>query len=127
MNVYIYQAALLCEACGEHRMHMLDEQGKRPHDPFWEPSYDSDDYPKGPFADGGGEADVPQHCDHCNAFLENPLTSAGLEYVRDQLDNYPHKVAGTLLTWVKFYGEDLLPGDDSITDETRGLILDNLS
>ena len=24
--------------------------------------YDSDDLPKGPYADGGGEADTPQHC-----------------------------------------------------------------
>lgn len=34
-------------------------------------------------ADGGGEADCPNHCSGCNAFLENPLTSEGEEYVRN--------------------------------------------
>ena len=63
-------------------------------DPSNEHTWDSDDYPKGPYADGGGEADSPQFCAHCNAFLRNPLTADGLEYVRhnpasrDVLDFY---------------------------------------
>jgi len=28
----------------------------------------------GPYPDGGGEADAPQHCGGCGVFLENPLT-----------------------------------------------------
>jgi hypothetical protein len=44
-----------------------------------ESDYDSDDLPKGPYADGGGEADTPQHCDDCRRFLENPLTGDGLK------------------------------------------------
>lgn len=48
-----------------------------------ESSYDSDEWPKGPYPDGGGEADTPQHCAGCHEFLENPLTSDGYEYVRE--------------------------------------------
>ena len=43
-----------------------------------ENDYDSDDLPKGPYSNGGGEADTPQHCDGCGAFLENPLTGDGV-------------------------------------------------
>jgi hypothetical protein len=32
-----------------------------------ESDYDSEDLPKGPYADGGGEADTPQHCDVGNS------------------------------------------------------------
>lgn len=48
-----------------------------------ESSYDSDEFPKGPYLDGGGESDTPQHCGACHEFLENPLTDDGLEYVRE--------------------------------------------
>jgi hypothetical protein len=34
-----------------------------------ESDYDSDDLPKGPYAQGGGEADTPQHCEGCGQFL----------------------------------------------------------
>lgn len=81
MNVYVFQAALLCEACGEAAR--ADTPTPAGYDADCESSWDSDDYPKGPYSDGGGEADCPQHCDHCNTFLENPLTSDGEEYVRD--------------------------------------------
>ena len=47
-----------------------------------EDSYDSDDYPKGPYYDGGGEADSPNHCGNCSVHLENPLTTDGEEYVK---------------------------------------------
>lgn len=72
MDVYIFQAALLCGDCGEraqsdHALECFEE--------------DSDSYPQGPYSDGGGEADVPQHCDHCGMFLENPLTGDGYNYV----------------------------------------------
>jgi hypothetical protein len=78
---YIYQAALLCEECGEKTRAMLADAGKAPADPDDETSYDSGEFPKGPESDGGGEADCPQHCDHCGAFLENSLTSDGNDYV----------------------------------------------
>ena len=81
MNVYVFRADLLCEACGEAAC------ATTPHPPEFNPesesSWDSDDYPKGPYPDGGGEADRPQHCGHCSVFLDNPLTTDGEEYVRD--------------------------------------------
>jgi len=36
-------------------------------------SDDCDEYPVGPYPEGGGEADYPRHCDHCGLFLRNPL------------------------------------------------------
>lgn len=59
-----------------------------------EGSYDSDDFPKGPYPEGGGEADTPQHCDSCHEFLENPLTSDGMAYVRENQRG----------EWDSFYG-----------------------
>lgn len=81
MNVYIYQTELLCQECGEATRRHLRKLA--PQDVGDESSYDSDHYPKGPFPNGGGEADSPQHCGICGVFLENPLTDEGVEYVVD--------------------------------------------
>lgn len=48
MYVYMYQAALHCEACGIAICERLDAEGKAPTNPSDEWSYDSSDYPKGP-------------------------------------------------------------------------------
>ena len=55
-------------------------------DPEDETTFDSDQYPKGPYCNGGGESDCPNHCDGCKVFLENPLTQDGENYVREQAD-----------------------------------------
>lgn len=88
MQAYIFAAALLCEACGDNVRADLQAKGRAPEDPDNESTYDSDDYPKGPYSDGGGEADTPQHCDHCGGFLENPLTRDGYAYVREALRHW---------------------------------------
>jgi hypothetical protein len=81
MQAYIYQAALFCEECAaEIRNEITVPDGM---DPDNESTWDSDDYPKGPYPDGGGEADTPHHCDTCGLFLENPLTDDGNAYVRE--------------------------------------------
>lgn len=98
MLAYIYQAALLCEDCGKAARAKCHEDENNPVVRIarerncslrcaaeYESHYDSDDYPKGPFDNGGGEADSPQHCDHCGVFLENDLTTDGANYVREQL------------------------------------------
>jgi hypothetical protein len=87
MNAFIYCADIYCADCGAAIRQTLDREGKRPANPDDESSYDSSDYPKGPFADGGGEADCPQHCGACSVFLENPLTPDGLDYVRTAVNN----------------------------------------
>ena len=81
MNAYIYQADLICEGCANKTMRELDRQGKAPEDCLDHESFDSDDYPKGTWGDGGGEADAPQHCGICGLFLFNPLTKEGMDYL----------------------------------------------
>lgn len=73
MDVYIFQAALLCEDCGRKIRRELTAAGKAPTDPDNEYTYDSGEFPKGPFANGGGEADCAQYCDICFTPLDNPL------------------------------------------------------
>lgn len=88
MDAYVYQAALWCDDCikgvkedlAKEAGKSVDEMEEEMSD---ETQYDSNDYPKGPYDDGGGEADTPQHCDGCKAFLENPLTSEGMEYAQE--------------------------------------------
>lgn len=97
MEVYAFQAALLCRKCGKaklaelHRAAVID-------------SGDMDQYPQGPFADGGGEADCPQHCDMCGVFLENPLTADGVRYVRACTTPPETEVERT---WATFYRDAL--------------------
>lgn len=77
MNVYVYKAVLLCSNCAEERMEYRKARNGE------QPCEDSNHWPQGPYPDGGGEADTPQCCDYCNIFLENPLTSAGEQYIYD--------------------------------------------
>ena len=96
MLVYIYAADIYCEQCGEAIRERIIREGFAPADPDDERSYDSDEFPKGPYPDGGGAADCPQQCGagpegvHANEFddghkvgawLENELTTDGVEYV----------------------------------------------
>jgi hypothetical protein len=95
MDAYIYNAALLCEECASELRVELGEEN-RPD------TGDSDDYPQGPYADGGGEADCPQHCDSCGLFLENPLTSDGDDYVREAIEENGASNA-VVNGWREFY------------------------
>lgn len=88
MNVYMYRAALYCEDCGAKICARHKAEGKAPESPDDERTYDSDDYPKGPYPDGGGEADSPEHCDACGLFLANDLTTDGLAYVQQAVDEH---------------------------------------
>lgn len=85
MDAYIYQAALLCPDCAKIA----------PRDDV-----------EGPYDNGGGEADSPQHCDHCGVFLKNPLTADGEGYVREAIYDAMHdgELNGALVTWRNFYG-----------------------
>jgi hypothetical protein len=124
MDAYIFQAALYCEQCaqgikdvrkincgccgGFHAdIDYMDCRGfdQKTGEPRSESLYDSDDFPKGPYPDGGGEADSPQHCDSCNVFLENPLTPEGRSHVRRELADGAGDKA-VLERWRDFYGMD---------------------
>ena len=120
MNAYIYQADIYCEDCGRALCRTVPFPTDA--DAGNEASWDSDDYPKGPYPDGGGESDSPYHCaagDDClNAItlrvhgkrykvgvpLENPLTSYGVQYVRAALAE-PRGLCRRL--WARLYREEL--------------------
>lgn len=116
MKVFVYQASLYCFDCGQEIRKELDRAGKRPENVEDETTYDSGDYPKGPYGNGGGEADYPHHCDDCKVFLENPLTDDGYQYVIGTLRD--SKAEGGTLSeseegWMTFYNVD----DDDLEDE----------
>jgi hypothetical protein len=90
MNAYVYRADLHCEDCARDIMARLP----KPADVDNEASFDSDDYPKGPYSEGDGESDTPSHCGSCGLFLQNPLTDDGRQYV----------MGANRAEWDAFYG-----------------------
>lgn len=121
MDAYMYQAALYCpncivEACivdgvlspaaRDMDVDVALNQARQAMGWDDESDYDSDDFPKGPYCDGGGEADWPQHCDACGVFLENPLTGDDVQYIRDAIAEHHASGRGNndvLREWAKFY------------------------
>lgn len=99
MKVYLFRAAFLCEDCGQAACRTFGKPAG--YDAGNESTWDSDDYPKGPYCDGGGEADCPQNCDNCYRFLENPLTRDGENYVREQAAENPG--SSVVAEWLAFY------------------------
>lgn len=70
---------------------------------FDEYAFDSDNFPKGPDGDGGGEADTAQTCDHCHTFLENPLTPDGYRSVQEMLNKHGAVLPDHAKEWAEFY------------------------
>ena len=121
MNAYIYAAALWCEDCGKAIQRELRPLLGGDFDENDEGLYDSDDYPKGPYPDGGGDADCPQHCDGgeacanalfipewgrvVGAWLENDLTEEGVRYVEDAICEDPANPVTRL--WSEWYTDSL--------------------
>lgn len=96
MKAYAYSAALLCEPCALETVAALRLKGVAD-------SGDSSSFPQGPYEEGGGEADTPQHCDACGAFLCNSLTRDGRAYVAERIADKPqHGIAARI--WSPFYG-----------------------
>lgn len=96
MDAYVYKGALYCGTCTHAVTTAIIKTAKQA------PSLDSDKWPQGPYGDGGGEADSPQHCDKCHVHLENPLTSEGDAYVLAAL-NAQEGDPAVLLTWAQHY------------------------
>ena len=128
MDAYIYKAGLWCRLCvikalvaarkaapgaidmspAEALQQIVSANGFTR-----ESDYDSDDLPKGPYAQGGGEADTPQQCEGCRQFLGNPLTSDGMLWVEGAIRDYlttrnPIAVTtDTVNEWADFYKDEL--------------------
>jgi hypothetical protein len=121
MDVYAYQAALLCEECGDKVIAKLTAEGKAPAEPENENTFDSDQFPKGPYAHDSNESDSIQHCDHCGVFLENPLTNEGYnslyEMVRKALNE--GRCSEALREWIDFYDVDLKSLLDNFCPKTE--------
>ena len=116
MDAYVYAADLYCTACAlDIRNKLAGEKAD---------TGDSSEYPQGPYADGGGESDLPQHCGsgaecldaiHVEAsglkvgtFLENPLTSDGYAWLQEELSK-PNPSAHSrevCALWRDHYGLD---------------------
>ncbi len=112
MDAYIYQADLYCEDCIIQIKGSLRDRELEPPNPENEHSFDSDDYPKGPYPNGGGEADSPQHCGSCGLFLENPLTMEGELYVENAVESCIYDRQGDpeiVNKWAVFYDDLQLP------------------
>jgi hypothetical protein len=76
--------------------------------------------PKGPYSNGGGEADTPQHCDGCGVFIENPLTGDGCRYVNEKLCEHARDGSGNakvLEQWAEHYNAGFhAPGSVTLED-----------
>lgn len=117
-EAYIYAADMYCEACGEDIRKRLTAEGHRPKHWDDETTYDSGEFPKGPYPDGGGESDSPQHCgshgeclsptiidgEKYGRFLENPLTNAGCAYVLEMHMDGPNAVTEF---WMEHYHDEI--------------------
>ena len=104
MNAYIYNADIYCEPCASTIQQDLAQAEPLRNFPEELDEYliDSNEWPVGPYAGGGGESDTPQHCGNCRAFLENALTSDGYEYVATALADVGGDTA-TKEAWRGFY------------------------
>lgn len=100
MNVYIYAADMWCEPCARALMNDLECPG----DPDHPGTFDSGDYPKGPFDAHQEESDTPNYCAGCQTFLENPLTDYGREYVLEAYHDRPDSEFTQM--WVDYYEID---------------------
>ncbi len=114
---YIFDVDVYCVDCGESIKQKIRMEGQAPVAPWDETTYDSGDYPKGPY-DATKAADQPLICaagKYClNAetllsgrkvgqFLENPLTPEGERYVLDEHETNPSEVTHM---WLAFYELD---------------------
>ena len=97
MNVYSFRGTLICEECGNN---LIEEKNKilSSIDPE-----DENVYPQGPFSNGGGESDIPQHCDICHNFLENPLTPEGETHLKYIFSRDSHQSKNKIDQWKTFY------------------------
>lgn len=86
---YIYDADTYCDDCAKKIKESMRLDGSvnamilNGADLDDETTYDSGEYPKGPY--DSGESDSPNHCADCREFLKNSLTTDGMDYVKDMV------------------------------------------
>lgn len=130
MNAYIYNADIYCEDCGIAIKQQIRAEARAAKTKLSEyvELEDSDSYPQWA-SDGGGEADCPQHCGShgaclnafrpktesdigAGAFLENPLTTHGYDYVREAINEFHTSGRGcedVLRLWAEHYDIEFEP------------------
>lgn len=121
--VYIYAGILYCDDCGEDIRRQITDDGEAPPKPRNGERYDSNEFPKGPYLFGGGEADCPQHCGSgpgclnatelpsgrkIGVWLKNELTTDGVEYVRKTI----RRGGEVAELWAEYYSDCLNPTGD---------------
>lgn len=111
---YVYQADLWCDACAADIARALRSTGTVPEDPSDHDSFDSDDYPKGPFPDDD-PSDAPHHCAggrDCTrrivlrdgktvSALVSGLTEEGRKYVLERIQSLPQ--SALVAFWEEHY------------------------
>jgi hypothetical protein len=106
VKVYIYQADMWCEECGDRIRGENEAQGSV--DPNSLEAQDSDVYPQGPYESHFIEADTPRHCANCGLFLKVNLTPEGVQYVQDAVDRRKENGEGdpeVIEQWEEYYGD----------------------
>lgn len=101
----IYHADVWCDDCADDIKSNLQSLGADPVDYDDESVYDSDEYPKW-YDEDTEESDYPQHCAGCRRFLENPLTTDGMNYVRDTVRDdvrSGHTDSVAVTEWFPYY------------------------
>lgn len=115
--IFIYQASLYCEDCGEKIRAKLRAEGKAPENEADEYSYDSGDFPKVALL-SQSEMDNPNHCDGCSEYLPEPLTSDGVCFVVDALQEYIVRRVGSSEVLDAWYEEVRNYSPEESTDGT---------
>jgi hypothetical protein len=124
MDAFVYQGALYCPECAAKIAGELAAQGVKD-------AGETETFPQGPHAEGGGEADSPQHCDagegcagaeqlgdrKVGAFLENPLTDEGRLTVMEAFVDDP--ASPVVQRWMEHYGIEP-PEEDEGEGEGEG-------
>ena len=126
--MFIYAAACYCDECGiAIQKDVLKALNKTPEDFADERTFDSDEYPKGPYSDEQ-EADGPEHCASgedclnptiigdqvCGYFFGNELTTHGVENLQEMHRNSPSEITEF---WVNYYNSHGYDIDTSVDYE----------
>ena len=92
---YAYNADTYCDDCAAKIVEACDNEG-------CEDTGDTNDYPQYCFSN---ECDYPDHCADCDEFLENDITTDGVDYIKERYADDPDAYQ----EYVDFYGIEVDP------------------